>query len=80
MQVGKRIFAVNDFTFVGILAVFMYKLGSQSRAAQNYRDGDSFLVEYFQIFFHECGGFYQQATHGNTVGFVLFVGFDDIVN
>ena len=80
MQVRKRIFAVNDFTFVCILAIFMDKLGSQSCTAQNYRNRNSSLVKYLQILLHKGGRFYQQATHRNTISFVLFVGINYVIN
>ena len=79
MQVGEGIFAVDDATVVGALAVVVDKFGRQGRAAENNRDGDALLVEGGQIVFHEGGRFDQQAAHGNAVGPVLAVGLDDRV-
>ena len=80
MQVSKGIFAIDDATVVGILAILVDELGGEGSTAEDHGHGDALFVEAGQVVFHEGGGFHQQAAHGNTVGVVLAVGGDDVLH
>ena len=55
----------------------MDKTGGQGGTTENHRHLDTDLIEGLEVVLHEGGGFNQQATHGNAVGLMLLLGFDD---
>ena len=76
-QIREGITAIDHLALIGRTAIPMHKSWCEGRAAEDHRHGDSCGIKGLKIVLHESRGLHQQATHGNAIGLMLLLGFDD---
>ena len=57
----------------------MHKPWRQGRAAKDDRYGNSCSIKGLKIVLHKSRRLHEQATHGNAVGLMLLLGFNDAI-
>ena len=78
-EIRKGITAIDHLALIGRTAIPMHKPWCEGRAAEDDRHGDSCGIKGQKIVLHKRRGLHEQATHGNTVGLMLLLGFNDCI-
>src|SRR5205823_7316231 len=80
VQVVESVLTVEETSFIDLAAVFLDVSPRQCRTAQDDRNVDSSLIQYFKILFHNYGRLDQQTTHADAIRLLFDRCLNNVLN